>query len=305
MPFEAASSRLPEIPGRTMKLVTKAALASLALAAPAQAADLFGSAAPASFPESQAPTTVEIGSNWYLRGDVGVSLENQPTAAYSPALGLWPDAPVIPLGTTTWGGGGSTNFDGGLGVGYRFNNYLRFDATWDLSVGPLVGRSTSFACSGGPAMFGLEVPGFCYGTFNAQRHTNTVLANAYVDLGTWGGITPYLGGGAGLSAQLVHANTIYSQSGLAVPFSQILESRPPVSPISEWGNSINTSAFGFAWALMAGLSYQITPSIAIDIGYRYLNGGPNVTLVDPWTGTTLRQSRVSQQVRVGVRYLIQ
>ena len=285
-----------------MKLVTKAALACLALAAPAQAADLFGPPAPESFPESQAPTTVEIGSNWYLRGDLGVSLEKQPTVAYTPALGLWPDPPVIPLGATIWGGASTTNFDGALGIGYRFSNYLRFDATWDLSVGPLVNRSTSFACSGGPATFELEVPGLCYGTFNAQRHTNTVLGNAYVDLGSWSGITPYLGGGVGISAVSMHANFIYSPNGVAAPLDQIVALK---LPLSEWGNSINTTAFGFAWALMAGLSYQITPSIAIDFGYRYLNGGPNLTLVDPWTGTTLRQSRASQQVRLGVRYLIQ
>ncbi len=42
---------------------------------------------------------------------------------------------------------------------------------------------------------------------------------------------------------------------------------------------------------MAGLSYQLTPSVAIDIGYRYLNGGPTLTLVNPQTGTTLKQSR--------------
>ena len=41
-----------------------------------------------------------------------------------------------------------------------------------------------------------------------------------------------------------------------------------------WGHSLNSTTYGFAWALMAGLSYQITPSVAIDLGYRYLNGGP-------------------------------
>ena len=85
MSFEAAPVAAGgALRGETMKLVTKAALASLALAAPAQAADLFDAAPPASFPESQAPTTVEIGSNWYLRGDIGVSFEDGPTVSYSP-----------------------------------------------------------------------------------------------------------------------------------------------------------------------------------------------------------------------------
>ena len=59
--------------GASMKLVTIATLAGLALASPAKAADLFAAPPPASFPASQAPTAIEIGSNWYLRGAIGAS----------------------------------------------------------------------------------------------------------------------------------------------------------------------------------------------------------------------------------------
>ena len=40
-----------------------------------------------------------------------------------------------------------------------------------------------------------------------------------------------------------------------------------------WNRTISSTTVGFAWALMAGFSYQLTPSVAIDIGYRYLNSG--------------------------------
>jgi opacity protein-like surface antigen len=76
--------------------------------------------------------------------------------------------------------------------------------------------------------------------------------------------------------------------------------------VSSWSGAINsTNAYGVAWALMVGLSYQLTPSVLIDLGYRYLNDGPTRTFLNPQTGTTLKQSNVSQQVRIGVRYLIQ
>ena len=67
-------------------------------------------------------------------------------------------------------------------------------------------------------------------------------------------------------------------------------SRPSLSE-QNWNRTINSTTYGFAWALMAGFSYQITPSIAIDIGYRYLNGGSTRTLVNAQTGTTLKQSQ--------------
>ena len=42
-----------------------------------------------------------------------------------------------------------------------------------------------------------------------------------------------------------------------------------------------------SWAAMAGVSYQITPSIAIDLGYRYLSLG------DAMGGTSRRPNRVT------------
>ena len=56
----------------------------------------------------------------------------------------------------------------------------------------------------------------------------------------------------------------------------------------------------------AGIGYKITPSMTLDIGYRYLNSGgmPN-TLLNPQTGATIYQSNASHQIRVGVLYYIQ
>ena len=72
-----------------MKTSIAAALAGLAMAStPTLGADLFGSAPPPmSYPGSQGPLT-EVGTNWYLRGDVGYGFEIEPTVV--PSAGLIP-----------------------------------------------------------------------------------------------------------------------------------------------------------------------------------------------------------------------
>jgi opacity protein-like surface antigen len=274
-----------------MKLVTITALASLALTAKAQAADLFGAAPPASLPASEAPTAIEIGSNWYLRGDIGASFETAPTVSISPALAAAAGAPSDPVKVAAWGGGSNTTLTASLGFGYRLNDNLRLDATWDYNFGPGVNRSTSFVCQ----TIGVGAPGVCDGAFSLRQRADTFLANAYVDLGNWSGLTPYLGGGIGLGVNTAQMNVNYSQS---------VSSLNGLSA-QTWTGAINSTTYGVAWALMAGLSYQLTPSVAIDLNYRYLNNGPPRTVVDPLTGTSLRQRYVSQQVRIGIRYLIQ
>jgi opacity protein-like surface antigen len=59
-----------------------------------------------------------------------------------------------------------------------------------------------------------------------------------------------------------------------------------------------------AFDLMAGIGIQLTPSATLDIGYRYLNTGAYNYLVNPQTGTTIKESNISQQVRVGIRYML-
>ncbi len=318
-----------------MKLISKAALASFALAAPADAADLFGAAPPASFPASQAPTAIEIGSNWYLRGDVGLSFDDGPTVSLSPISTPPPGAADQPYPAATGPNDRSTNFDGALGFGYRFSDYLRLDATWDYRTGPGANRSATVVCpyalygetsqiTGNRLGYYYDPADTCAGVMTVRQHTNTFLANAYVDLGNWSGFTPYVGGGLGVSVNSMSGGVNHYETANGQPYGADLTPLgdyplvwvdPYGTPImpqpaiafapQNWNRTIGSTTAGFAWALMAGFSYQLTPSVAIDIGYRYLNSGATRILVNPPTGTTLRQSNVSQQVRVGLRYLIQ
>lgn len=321
--------------GDTMKLVTKAALASLALIGPAQAADLLGASPSTSFPASEAPTAIEIGSNWYLRGDIGASFEDGPTTSYAPVSVPPPGAAGLSFAAAAGPNARATNFDGGLGFGYRFSDYIRVDATWDYRTGAGLNRSATVVCP--YALYGAssQITGLlqgyiynpaetCDGVMSVRQHANTVLANAYADLGSWSGITPYVGGGIGATVSTMQGRLNYYETANGQPYGADLTPvgayplvwvDPYGSPIApqpaipfapqNWNRTINSTTVGFAWALMAGFSYQLTPSVAIDLGYRYLNSGATRTPVNPQTGTTLRQSNISQQVRIGVRYLIQ
>ena len=68
-----------------------------------------------------------------------------------------------------------------------------------------------------------------------------------------------------------------------------------------WSHAIRATHYTMAWALMAGLGFQLSPSITLDVGYRYLNAGTNTLVVTPQTGATVKLPNVSQDVRVGIR----
>ncbi|MGD0563548.1 MAG: hypothetical protein ABSA66_10685 [Roseiarcus sp.] len=232
-----------------MKAIAAAALAGIAMAStPSLAADLFGTAAPPmSFPAENGPTA-EVGSNWYLRGDVGYGIEDQATVV--PAAGLIPqilydtpgtgvpfvNAPIgdashnVPVTRGNIQTSDSATFD--ISVGYRVNNYLRLEATYNFERGPGLSFSQKSLCpdttsavsntvatttvtGGVPTTTYTQQPvGYvwapvsCTGYLNVKQYNNTGLVNAYLDLGTyWGFITPYIGAGVGMNANTITGST--------------------------------------------------------------------------------------------------
>src|SRR3954471_4882044 len=67
-----------------------------------------------------APAPAELGTGWYLRGDVGYIDYSKPREAIGYSLGMPFDSITL---DNTWSVGG--------GVGYAFNGWLRGDATVD------------------------------------------------------------------------------------------------------------------------------------------------------------------------------
>ena len=90
----------------------------------------------------------------------------------------------------------------GLGVGYQFNNWFRADVTGEYR--------------GNSQFFGTDRITFTGGvgtdTYHGSKSEWVVLANAYVDLGTWWCMTPFIGAGVG-GARVSIAN--FTDQGIA------------------------------------------------------------------------------------------
>ena len=320
-----------------MKVLKSLACAGLTVAAaPAAAADLLGTAPPLSMPASQAPTAFEVGSNWYIRGDLGISFDDAPTISLAPISAPAPPGyygPTLPLASDRQSH--ATDFTGGVGVGYRFNDYLRFDATWDYRFGSGATRQTTVVCpygltgvtqasTGLPAGYLYSASDTCGGVSQLKQYNNTFLANGYVDLGTYSGFTPYVGGGLGFNMNVMTGSLNYYQPNgqpYAANLTPTIAGMPnvwvdpngvaiapqpniPFAP-QTWSRSISSTAYTFAWALSGGIGFQLNPSTTLDIGYRYLNAGEVTRLVNPQTGMTIKQNNTSQQIFFGIRYALQ
>src|SRR5882724_2127739 len=176
---------------RSVKFLVAAGAAAL-LSSVAFAADM-----PIMQSPMYAPAPVDDFGGWYLRGDIGFS--NQRVKKLD-----WFSYPtLLSLNQNT---GFDTAGIFGIGIGYQFNNWFRADVT-----GQYRGRS-SFT--------GLDVvtgTGPFAGFVGTDNYTATksevlFLANAYVDLGTWWCITPFIGAGVG-TARVSIAN--FTDQGIA------------------------------------------------------------------------------------------
>ena len=177
----------------------------------------------------------------------------------------------------------------GIGVGWQARHWLRFDLTGEYR--------------GDAAFYGHDT----YQTFGpgANEYTANVeswlgLANAYIDMGNWCGFTPYIGAGIGFASISVNGlrdDGINSAGG-------------PASPSMAFGGDKTTT--NFAWAIHAGVSYDVTPQMAIDLSYRYTDlGSARSGAITTYDGAQTIQSGLhikditSNDLLFGVRYKLQ
>ena len=319
-----------------MKSIAAAALAGIAMAStPSLAADLFGTAPPPmSFPAENGPA-VEVGSNWYLRGDIGLSLDPAATFSLASVSTPGPGVGILPFTSSVGSSSDREDFAADIGVGYRFNNWLRFEGTYEYRTGPAGSNANSVICpttlvaspAGSPTPTGYlyDTTSTCTGSLSLRQRNSTALASAYLDLGNYWGVTPYVGAGGGLNANMIDGNVAYAVDATGTPYSANLSApsgagttpkvwvdsigtplptQPNIGFTNQvWNHSIKTTKYSMAWALMAGVGIQLSPSATLDIGYRYLNAGTTSIPITTQTGATVRQPNVSQDIRVGIRYM--
>lgn len=243
------------------------------------AAALFGllpslAAHAADYPEppviSYPPPPVEIGSGWYLRGDIGFKMYGTPSANFNlTGYGDMANETISNTGVV------------GVGFGYTYNSHFRTDVTFDYEwPGEFHGE---LPCPGGCAS-----PGFSNEFADISIWTG--LVNGYFDLFTAGGFTPYIGAGAGFSVVTTSNNVGYSPA-------------TPTTPDPYEG----ASKANFAWALMAGFGYQMSPNWILDVNYRYAHLGSGVSgdvTVAAGTAPVTYDNLTAQEIRFGIRYLI-
>jgi opacity protein-like surface antigen len=200
--------------------------AFLAGMAPASAADL-------GLKDSYAPPPPQ--RTWYLKGTIG--MHNHEVGS------MWNevyDNGFFTIGHTDM----KTATFYGLGIGVERGRWLRLDVTGEYR-GKFIflGQDTYTNAGGGT------------NEFTADIESWVGLVNAYVDLGTWCGITPYVGGGIGVASL-----SVLGLKDVNVPNDSVFY-------------GADNTEVNFAWALYAGMSYDVTDRLTLDLGYRYLDLG--------------------------------
>ncbi|HEY3891567.1 MAG TPA: outer membrane beta-barrel protein [Bradyrhizobium sp.] len=264
---------------RSVKFLIAAGAASL-LSSAAFAADMPSIMPPPAY----APPPVADFGGWYLRGDIGMT--NQSLKDLTLATAPFPAG----FQNTGFGFDSSTSYD--LGVGYRFNNWFRVDAT-----GEYRGRANFHGSQFSP--FNVIAPGFAEtDNYSGSKSEWVAMANAYVDLGTWWCVTPFIGAGIGASRNTISG---FRDDG-------VILNGGTIGPASTFAG--DGSKWNFAWALHAGLAYEVTPGFTVELAYRYINLGDGITgPTNSFDGVTVvngsgfvMKDITSQDVKLGVRW---
>ena len=239
-------------------------------------------------------THVEYGSGWYLRGDISYSFNGDMDVSFSRAARAG-DANAT---------AGDT-YSAGVGFGYIFNDYFRSDITLDY----FGDRSWSGSATG-CGLDGLGVPytGDCSSSDRGNFEAHAANLNAYVNLGTFGRLSPYVGGGVGLA----HVSYSSTNSNLVC----VVDPGEDCDLGTHSGGSADPETFtgtqsfaggqsvNFIYSLTAGLDYKIDEYWTADLNYRYSNITSGEVYSDGAGDTVAFDGAQIHEIRAGLRYEI-
>ena len=206
-------------------------------------------------------TPVEFGSGWYLRSDIGYSVDQEMDVRFARAARFGDANATI-----------DDSYTLGLGFGYVFNEHFRADLTYDHFSERSWSGSTS-----GCGVDGLGVPytGDCTSSDGGEFDANGLSLNGYLSLGALGRLSPYIGAGIGV-AHVEYSATQSSLFCVVDPGENCdlgTHSGGPAVPETFTGAQTfpGGSSVNVTYALTAGVDYRIDENWSVDVNYRYTN----------------------------------
>ena len=173
----------------------------------------------------------------------------------------------------------------GIGVGYQFNEFVRADVTGEYRGSANYSARASYVdgANCGAAR--------CADAYAGALRGAALMGNVFGQIGSWFDVTPYVGLGLGF------ARNSFAPLHLAAGNGHDAGQTPEVTQIRP------------AFALMAGGAWDLSSSVKIDAGYRYmmlgsaLSGAMSCTpATGPCAGQVQRTGLASHDLRIGLRY---
>jgi opacity protein-like surface antigen len=256
---------------RRLKILIVASLALTGIGA-AQAADYAPPPPPPVYVQPPPPPPEQCCDSWYLRGFVGVGMNSGANAEFI----------QNPANNSDFGFDSTSYNDQmflGGGIGYAWNNWLRFEGTAEYRAKSHVYAIGHYTNGGGVFL----------DTYDANIKSWVFLGNAFIDLGTWNCFTPFVGAGVGAAY-----NTLTN-------FTDVNPSN------AGFGIGKDSSEWHLAWALYAGVSYEVSKNFSMDLTYRYLNYGSVTGTVDCFGGCNADSFKFgnlhSHDIMLGFRWM--
>ena len=190
----------------------------------------------------------------------------------------WQNAEDLGSGPATFFQNTHVNTDAGTGwvvglnAGYRFDDMFRTELAVDYRSGYAVSTSQAGILD----------------KYNVDIDAWTFMANGYVEPSRLGAFKPYVGGGVGLAVVQSHDASLHFRGAfadLALP------------------DKMETN---FAWQLGAGVAYELSDSVTLDLGYRHLDAGRVMvgsnSTASGGVAEHSRGSLITDEVLLGARY---
>lgn len=255
---------------RTTSSALGAVLVAAAIATPLKAADI-GKWGGGSLKDSFGSVAFQpAASPCYVRADVGYAWSTDPDVSWQATNPIVTGAVTNVSIEDTW------LAEAGVGCGSGSRG-LRGDIT--------VGYHGDRDITGNPALLGPSA--VVANPLQTSVDSITVMVNGYYDLGSFAGFVPYLGAGLGVAWNRT--------DDVSISANPLLTSRIQ--------GDTETS---FAWALMAGVGYQISQRAILDIGYRYIDLGKATSAATNVSGSPIGPVRVddlaAHEIKIGLRY---